>query len=234
MTRLDYADKIWRAVNYRQTEVRNDPDYLMIDEELSRLPEHRLQEFYVHLMTGGEYLDRNGNPVRERLPRAVSDFLEILENEVWEKRGIGQKVERLIEKIEGVARQCRAREVRQEVYMKALKRYDADPDNLFYVDNEGGRHRLLDEDEKAVIAAAGGFAELLPRYLDPAGSLSQFREWIGGLYRRQVIRRELFLDEEGAARLGGVSLPRPGQERGEKGRGGSRVLSLSGSGVRRF
>ena len=209
MTRGEYTDKIWRSVNYSQHEVRRDPDYLMIDEALRRIPPSKLQEFYDFLMENDAYLDRNGQPRRNGIHKAVTDYLGELSERLWARYGLDEKVKRLFEKTCALAAGLRLRELKHPHLDERLDAVQKNADRFTVIDKKSGtRHPLLTEEERRVLQAAGGIRELLQRCIDPDLGDHETREWLRDLYRREFVHRELF-GEEGAEAMQTVAIPRP-------------------------
>lgn len=235
MTRGEYTDKIWRSVNYSQHEVRRDPDYLMIDEALRRIPPSKLQEFYDFLMENDAYHDRNGQPRRNGIHKAATDYLARLSERLWARYGLEEKVKTLLDKACAVAGSLRLKELKHPHLDERLDEVQKNIDRFGVIDKASGtRHPLLTQEERRILQPAGGIRELLLRCIDPDIDDHERREWLRELYRREFVYRELF-GEEGAEAMQTVAIPRPsGGSNGLTDEAPAKLARMVDKGVQRF
>lgn len=94
--------KVYSMVNTKREIDYNDPDFAMIKSLLSDLPESRLEEFYIFLMTDKETYNAAGFVKRQALIEAKIKFKKRLEEEIWRDYSLEEKIGVLVEKIGGV------------------------------------------------------------------------------------------------------------------------------------
>jgi len=186
--RQTVTEKIYSLLNFQKKIYAEDPDYILIDEALKKIPANRFGEFYYHLNVNKCYHNNNGVLLRVKIVDAVEDFIYILSQEIWDKYGLEKRTEELFKKMYGLV--CMLHGKSAEEIDRYIKRVDIESikeknvDGPFFTDMELD---ILDRSTFALFLSLGKYEQdnlrevierqlktyLVKKYLDDIISVQQ-------------------------------------------------------------
>lgn len=92
-------DKLFSLFNFKKQMDFSDPDYEWLETETKEIPDHRMKEFYMMVVSNKKYQTKQGILIRGNMSDAIKDFTDMLSDEVWKERKVKEKSVKLQEKI---------------------------------------------------------------------------------------------------------------------------------------
>lgn len=152
--RRKITEKIFKIIAKKKEVVEEDPDYIIIADKLKELPDHKINDFYIYLVSDNRYFNDAGFMMPFQYIEAVNNYKIKLLNELWEKHDIKKKTKTLYGKIQALheaLRHLEAQQLRDYLKSKDLDTYKTKKEENFFsqeeieVIKEKGIHAYLED-----------------------------------------------------------------------------------------
>ena len=170
--RLIITEKIFKIISKKQVIEEQDPDYTIISDNLKAIPDERLNDFYIFLVSKDTYFNSAGFMMPYKFIEAIDAYKRTMLEELWVEHNVYEKAMTLMKKIQSIKRMLKN--------TTAQKAYDycasVQADKIMTKDNK----QLFTKEEIAILANKG-----IKYYIEGHGEKFQFENELLELLERE-------------------------------------------------